>query len=266
MDRSIWLTAPQKQHYGYYKDFPFFRKRNDIHSGYAVYFVEKGSFEYQVRNGVFDNIKEGEAVICPPNVNFSKKVIDTVTMHLVNFQIADSTELPFIKFRYDSEPRICETLERLKGLALQKNFPCENYKAHLVTDIWYTVLAMLESPFTEYTPVISDPFFREMSAYIELHPDTSLAKLAEKFSCSRVTVNNYFRRFAGSTAGDYIQRERIWLACRLLTETNEPLKSLAPKCGFANEYYFSKVFHNTTGKTPIQYRKSAHESGDFSDI
>ena len=255
MDSSIWLTIPQNQLYGYFKDFPFFRKSNDLHTTHAVYFVEKGAFEYRIGNGASEIINEGEAVICPPNVNFNKRVTKTVTMHLINLQLDGITALPKEKFRYDTEQRICGTLERLKGIALQKSIPTELYRAHLINDVWYSLLAMLNSPFTEYTPSVSDPFFCEMSAYIDANPDTSLAGLAEKFSCSRVTVNKCFRKFTGSTAGEYIQKERIWKACRMLSETNEPLKSIAPKCGFANEYYFSKVFHQETGKTPMQYRK-----------
>ena len=257
MDASIWLITPRDQLYGYYECFPFFRKSNDLHETHAVYFVEAGAFEYRIGNGVFENIKAGEAIICPPNVNFSKKVTETVTIHLINVKLDGSPSLPTGKFRFDSEPRISETLERLKGLAMQKTLPTELYRAHLVNDLWYSVIATITSPFTEYAPSVTDPFFCEMSAYIEANPDTSLKGLAEKFSCSRVTVNKCFRRFTGGTAGEYIQKERIWKACRLLSETSEPLKSIAPKCGFANEYYLSKVFRAATGKTPIQYRKTA---------
>ena len=262
VEGAVWLMNPKNQCYSYYENFPFFRKSNDIHASYAIYFVEKGSFTYRIGNGVFENIKSGEAVICPPNVNFNKSVTETVTMHLVNVELEDRFKIPSGKLLYASDPRICETLERLKGLLLQKNIPIELYRAHLVTDLWYSLLATISSPFTEYVQSVSDPFFCEMSAYVESHPEISLAGLAEKFSCSRVTVNKCFRRFTGSTAGDYIQKERIWKACRLLSETNEPLKSLAPKCGFANEYYFSKVFRSVTGKTPIQYRKFGRKNTD----
>lgn len=257
MDSSVWLISPQNQLHSYFKDFPFFRKSNDLHLSHAIYFVEEGAFEYRIGSGVFEIINAGEAVICPPNVNFSKRVTKTVSMHLVNLDLGSSPSLPIGKFRYADEPRLCETLDRLKGLALQKSVPTELYRSHLVTDLWYSLLSMLNSPFTEYAPSVTDPFFCELTAYVEANPDTSLSGLAEKFSCSRVTVNKCFRRFTGGTAGDYIQKERIWKACRLLSETLEPLKSIAPKCGFANEYYFSKVFKAETGTAPIQYRKQS---------
>ena len=260
MDDTVWLTTLKNQSYGYYNDFPFFRKANDMHQYHAIYFVEQGSFSYRMGNAVSDNIKQGEAVICPPNVNFNKIVIETVTMHLINVELGSSVSLPTEKFRYADDARICQTLERLKGLALQRELPTELYRAHLVNDLWYSVITAIAPPFKEYAPSVTDPFFCEMSAYVEMHPEISLSGLADKFSCSRVTVNKCFRRFTGGTAGEYITRERVWKACRMLSETNEPLKSIAPKCGFSSEYYLSKVFRAATGKTPIQYRRNAQGS------
>ena len=93
-----------------------------------------------------------------------------------------------------------------------------------------------------------------MIAYIDAHPETSLSNLSKVFGYSRVTVNKLFHRYTGAPAGDYVKKLRIERACRLLTQTNEPYKAIAPLCGFGSEYYFATVFKQVTGITPGEYR------------
>lgn len=256
MERNVWGVAPEKERYRYFESFPFFRKSNDYHEDYAFYFVETGSFEYRIGNAVPEIINSGEVVICPPKTNFSKKVIECVTMHLVNisFKVLH-TEIPCGRFSYSDNVRINETLNHLRGIISQKDIPTDRYRAHLIDDLWYSLLARLESPFVRYECHTEDPFFHELSSYVDVHLDTSLAELAQAFSCSRVTINKVFKKHTGKTVCEYIRKARIFRACELITETSEPFKTLAVMCGFSNEYYFSSVFRSVTGHTPGEYRK-----------
>lgn len=260
MENNIWSIEPMPVRYGYFEDFPFFRKGNDLHECYAVYFLEKGSFEYRIGNGETQLLSTGEAVICPPNVNFAKTVKETVTMHLIGVALdGDMPELPQTPINCKDDARISETLSRLRSLVRQDAIPIEEYKAHLIRDLWYCICGCLHSPFTPYYHrVETDPIYREMIAYIDTHPDATLSKLSDIFGYSRVTVNQLFHRYTGAPVGDYVKKLRIERACRLLTQTTQPYKVIAPLCGFANEYYFATVFKESTGYTPGEYRRRAH--------
>ena len=258
MHTEFWSIDPNPIHYGYFEDFPFFRKGNDMHECYAVYFLEKGAFEYRIGNGETQLLSAGEAVICPPNTNFSKCVKETVTMHLMGISLEGNIPImPSTPVEYASDTRISETLSRLKSLVRQTDIPIEKYRSHLILDLWYCLCQRFHSPFTPYFQrVETDPVYREMVAYIENHPETSLSELSSVFGYSRVTVNKMFRSYTGETVGNFIKKIRIERACRLLIQTDQPYKSIAPICGFANEYYFSAVFKSVTGCTPGQYRKN----------
>lgn len=257
MQSELWSIELSPAHYGYFEDFPFFRKGNDLHDCYAVYFLEKGSFEYRMGNGEPQLLKAGEAVICPPDVNFAKSVRETVTMHLIGMRLNGcSPRFPTEPFCYDDDNRIKETLLRLKSLVCQGQIPIERYRAHLISDLWYSVCQLFASPFIQYSRLVEiSPLFREMTVYIDTHPDTSLSDLSRSFGCSRVTVNTLFRRHTGAAVGEYIKKTRIERACRLLSQTNQPYKAIAPLCGFGSEYYFASVFKKETGFTPGEYRK-----------
>ena len=254
---NVWNLDICGKYYGYFADFPFFRMGNDYHEEYAVYFLEKGSFEYRIGNGEASVLHAGEMVICPPRTNFSKRVVDTVTMHLIRVEVGG--ELPdFAAIRYAENGRIVETLARLKGLVSQSEIPVERYRMHLISDLWYSVSAELCSPFREYEPMkreAVDPIFLEMVAFIDEHPETSLSGVASVFGYSVVTVNRIFRDNTGGTVGDYIKKMRLERACRLLSQTDQPYKVIAPLCGFGSEYYFASFFKEMTGITPGEYRR-----------
>ena len=94
-----------------------------------------------------------------------------------------------------------------------------------------------------------------MVNYINNNLDASLEKIAKAFNCSRVAVNNRFRKNTSKSVGEYIQQARIKMACKLIEETDYPFRYIAPICGFSNEYYFSSMFTKTTGIAPGKYRK-----------
>lgn len=263
MIKTLWELEPPSGHYGYYESFEFFRKGNDLHDCHAVYFLERGTFEYRIGNGDANTLHAGEAIICPPKTNFSKTVRETVTMHVVCLYLKEDTELTQKKINCSQDKRIAETLLRLRLITLQEQIPAERYRMHLIEDLWYSLCALIEGALTEKPPSKrhSDPIFDEIRAFTDMHPEASLSVIAESFGYSRVTVNKLFRKHTGETAGVYIQKLRIEKACRLLEQTTEPLKAIAPLCGFSNEYYFSSVFRKCTGYTPCEYRKNHYASG-----
>ena len=73
---------------------------------------------------------------------------------------------------------------------------------------------------------------------------------------SHTAVNNAFRAELGTSVHREILRQRLALACRLLTETEQPASRIALESGFLNAQYFSRAFSAAFGKTPDTWRKS----------
>jgi AraC family transcriptional regulator len=65
-----------------------------------------------------------------------------------------------------------------------------------------------------------------------------------------------FRRFYGSTIGEYIRRIRVDFACIQLSTTKTPLVEIALASGFCDHSHFSTNFKRLTGISPIAYRGS----------
>ena len=64
-----------------------------------------------------------------------------------------------------------------------------------------------------------------------------------------------FKKTAGVTPADYLQRLRIEESCRILRATNNSITETAFKLGFSSSQYFSTVFKRYTGMTPYNYKK-----------
>lgn len=82
-----------------------------------------------------------------------------------------------------------------------------------------------------------------------------LATLAARCSLSPVYFHTLFTDFFGKTPARYILDCRIARAKTELLTGDRPLAELAADCGFSSQSYFSYKFKESTGKTPLQYRK-----------
>jgi AraC family transcriptional regulator of arabinose operon len=65
-----------------------------------------------------------------------------------------------------------------------------------------------------------------------------------------------FRQQTGYAPIDFLIRQRIRKACRLLDNTSAAVATVAAEVGFEDPYYFSRRFHRVMGLSPRAYRKS----------
>ncbi|TAE78257.1 MAG: helix-turn-helix domain-containing protein [Verrucomicrobia bacterium] len=71
---------------------------------------------------------------------------------------------------------------------------------------------------------------------------------------SRRSLERKFRQTFGMSVIDRIRQIRVNEARLLLSATNDPITSIAEKCGFASYNYMGRIFQADTGMTPRDYR------------
>ena len=84
----------------------------------------------------------------------------------------------------------------------------------------------------------------------------SLTDVAARFYLSPYYLSRLFRRVTGQSIVDYINGRRIEAAQRLLESTDLNISAVAEQTGFASAAHFRRVFRETMGPGPLQYRKS----------
>lgn len=91
--------------------------------------------------------------------------------------------------------------------------------------------------------------------------DIPLSLVADMANVSKYHFCNMFKEFTGQTFKEYHNNLRISKAVELLSATDIPVTEIAFLCGFNDSNYFSRKFHQITGKTPLAMREELKEKG-----
>ena len=83
----------------------------------------------------------------------------------------------------------------------------------------------------------------------------TVAGVASKIGMSESYVAHIFKKETGMSLISFVNYYRVTTAQKLIREGNH-LSDVAEKCGFSNQYYFSKVFKRITHQTPLHYAKT----------
>lgn len=83
---------------------------------------------------------------------------------------------------------------------------------------------------------------------------TSLLAMAQKAGISQYKLKLGFKELLGTGIFERLLYWRIEMACRLLTETNKPVKEIASLVGYKRITSFITFFRKRTGYTPGEYR------------
>ena len=103
---------------------------------------------------------------------------------------------------------------------------------------------------------------REILGYINnnYNEPISLAELAGKMFVSVSTISRMFKKATGEKFPDYVNRIRLRYATADLMNTNKSITDVAIDNGFASPSTFNRVFRETYGTCPSQYKKSTRSA------
>jgi len=85
--------------------------------------------------------------------------------------------------------------------------------------------------------------------------DIRIVDLARQAGVGRRVLERRFREMLQRSPADEIRRARLDCARKLLAETDLPISTVAEASGITTQSYFTSVFGEHFGMTPLQYRK-----------
>ena len=85
--------------------------------------------------------------------------------------------------------------------------------------------------------------------------DLAVDTLSQQMCTSRSVLNRRVRQLTGTSVAAYVLQLRMQHAKQLLLDTHQPIGEIALACGFDDLSYFSRVFRQSFGVTPSQFRK-----------
>lgn len=112
--------------------------------------------------------------------------------------------------------------------------------------------AQRPDPFSYYTRL------ERVRAYVREHigENVSLGDAAREAGLERKYFSYFFKIRTGVLFGDWLRRERIDHAKRLLQSKNHQVTEVAYLVGYQHLTSFERAFKRETGLRPLQYKKT----------
>jgi two-component system response regulator YesN len=100
----------------------------------------------------------------------------------------------------------------------------------------------------------------EAKRYVRRHltEDLSLERVSEQVDISREYLTRCFRTETGVSFRQYVIRQRLLRARRLLAETDHTVTAVCFDAGFGSLSHFIRTFKRTFGRTPSAYRRTVN--------
>lgn len=93
--------------------------------------------------------------------------------------------------------------------------------------------------------------------YIEMNLDKKIraADIAALVGYTEYYLTHKFKEETGLSVTDYIKFAKIERAKVLLKSTDQTVQDIATALSFSTRNYFSRIFQEVTGQTPMEYRE-----------
>jgi transcriptional regulator GlxA family with amidase domain len=119
----------------------------------------------------------------------------------------------------------------------------------------------VEAPVTAGTPG-ADRFAATLEHMLEhLDEPLSVEAMADRAAMSPRTFARRFRATTGTTPGQWLVRQRVLLAQRLLETTDDPVELIALRCGFGTAAGLRLHFRRVLATSPLVYRRTFRRIG-----
>jgi AraC-like DNA-binding protein len=95
-----------------------------------------------------------------------------------------------------------------------------------------------------------------------VYGDIDLSSISGQLGISTSRLNEIFKTYTSMTPYQYYIHIKIHKAERLLEQEDLPVKEVAYRMGFEDQYYFSRFFKSKTGFSPSDWKKLIRNSGN----
>ena len=132
----------------------------------------------------------------------------------------------------------------------KENLPEKEKMLIAADNIHKIILAVAASE--ESSPTLCSKIENELISSI--YKSVDLQELADNLFISRAHLIRLFKQHKGVTPYQFLLNEKIKIAKALLSTTEMSVKSISDKLCFADEHYFSHLFKQKTGLSPLKYK------------
>lgn len=235
--------------YAYFPHKIRFDFAQELYDCPIVFLLTGGQFAYRFDRQPPHTLQAGELIVWPAGTVFHRRVIDPITLHVLKVdQPPFSIDQPL---RRMITPRISDDLERLAPFEFcAGHLPAE--ASHWGADILFEIAYELHRTPTTDNRTALRVLLREMAQQPAASYPNDL--LCRRMCCCETRLIQLFRAETNQTPQQYLLTLRLQRSRVLLIQTDDPIQSIANRCGFSDPLYFSRLFSRRYGQPPRQFR------------
>lgn len=239
-------------------EFAFTTHNNDGRLDYYLMYITGGRLKVDTPDGVRE-VSAGDAVVFPPRYKYRYSYDgkgETLSYMWVHFTGSHAAfylgevgfdKLPSIRTSASCDMRVVSGFREMFDIFSKRQTLYEQFLAAALIRI----LAILGASDEKENPIARSLAYINAS-YTE---DIRIPELAQMDNLSNSRYHTLFTKYTGSSPKKYITELRIRHACELLRTTNLTAKQIGLIVGYPDSHFFSKVFKNNVGVSPLEYRK-----------
>lgn len=238
-----------------------FRERENGCEEYIFFYCTQGSGTIIVENRVY-TLHENEAFCIPKGKKhcYYASEKDPWSILWVHLKGEDIRYYPLEDCKmvtFDSK----NTGSRMQFLfeqifrVLEDNYSLGNFI--YITQVLSMILAEIYCRKKEDTVKEQNSHITDVIKYMysHLNENLTLEQIVQEFDFSKSYLNMIFRKYTQHAPMEYFLNLKMKRACELLKEDGSYVYEVAQKLGYADQYYFSRIFKRVVGVSPKDYRK-----------
>ena len=227
---------------------------------YHLTFVFSGNVRYKV-NGKEINLGENDALILPPGTKRERYKSDAPAHYVIfNYHPTNGSEFSSvllmrnavnstIRSLLDSYPYTYYNVEDCKADANGENLKIIEILPNLFNCILTELFETLKYKTNNLHVMSAIKYVND-----NITKPLSLNTVSAAIHLSREYTTRIFKKEMGITLTEYINEQKMLLAKNMLTNNEMTLQEIAYWLGYDNYGYFSKVFKNCFGISPIKMK------------
>lgn len=237
-----------------------------IKDSYKIFYVHSGTGMLRVQDTSF-RVNKGHVFLLSPNVlsayqadendpwSFSWVAFDGGSVQEYLKQAGFTADYPIIRCDREQEIRQCFNLMFDANLH-------EYSKPLQMTSALYAFLALVlesarQEPSAFTSGTVKDQYIAQAIRFLKnsYTEEITIEDMARNLGLNRKYMTDLFKEAVGMPPQQYLGQLRINKACELLAETSLSVKEIAYSVGYRNQLHFSKMFRQSYGISPSEYRK-----------
>ena len=246
---------------------PFVQSQDDswsikdiVFNDYDLFYCSAGSAEFTINQQTFE-LKSGMALLCAPGehiwaVKTSKENFEAIAQHFTVQVMGGGDFFSFIKLKklvaIQSSAQLYQDYFRFSEL---HGIPRTSVlrQSLFLTVLFTYIQEAYESDVAQEDPTINYVF--DLASKIEgsLGKSNALDHATSSIPLSRDYLVRLFKKHFHIPPKEYLQQCRMNTARNMLS-SGLSVKETAYRCGFQDELYFSRFFHQREGVSPKQYQ------------